>query len=455
MELNKIPPHNLKSEQAVLGSLILSSELLTDVIKYIDRADYFYDTKHAVVYSAILSLNKKNNPIDLISLFKELKEESQIDGIGGAPFLNSLTNRIIYEQANLEYHALMIKQDYIKRQIILKSTALIEEAYNIDLDDALRVMNRNLDEIHTLTEGKVQTQTVGEIANDCLSQLETRCNNFKNGILNGIPTNSKQLDNLLGGLKKGLYILAGRPGMKKTAQALCMAKAAAKNGFKSAFFSLEMDALSLTDRVILSETEMFIDSVRYANGNLIKHEKDAVVSAAIQIRDYEIYLDPNPVVDVYYIGSTLRRMVRRGECDVAFIDYLQLVDTEKVRNENREREIAKVTRYLKLLSKELSIPIVLLAQLSRKVEERGNGCRPQLSDLRESGAIEQDADVVMFVYRPEKYGIIIDENGQSTKDMLVLIVDKHRNGMIGDVLCKSYPSPYNIIDANSINTTDH
>jgi replicative DNA helicase len=448
-----ILPQAIEFEEAVLGAMMLEQNAMDKVIGIL-KEEMFYKESHQKIFSAIFIIYKENNPIDLLSVTKKLKEEKNYEFVGGAYYIASLTNRVV-SSANIEYHARIIQEKYLLRKIIEKSNEQIKLSYeNLDPIELVKLCNINLDEINNITHGKLKVQTLKDISDECLIQMTNRCDNFKNNILNGIPTNLKSLDNILGGLQGDkLIILAGRPSMKKTAQALCMANTASEFGYIPAFFSLEMSNISLVDRLLLAESGLFIDSIRYQKGDLQKHEKEAIISAAIKLKSQKFYLDPNPIVDIYYIGSTLRRMVTKGMCHIAFIDYLQLVESEKVRGKNREQEVAETSRYLKILAKELNIPIVLLAQLSRRVEERkSDQYKPMLSDLRESGAIEQDADIVMFMYRPEYYGIKEDSNGISTENKGFVIVAKNRNGILGEASFISYPSPYKIVDIETVNT---
>ena len=455
----RVLPQAIDFEEAVLGAMMMEQNATEAVINDL-KSEMFYKEANQIIYESILSVFRRNEPVDLLSVSKQLYSIEKMDVIGGAYYLSSLTNHIV-SSANIEYHARIIREKYIQRKIISLNSELINLSFDVtvDFEDLISRQNRIIDTINDLFAGKLAIQTIGEVADECLLDLITRCDNHSQGILNGIPTGSKALDKLTGGWKEGLIIIAGRPGMKKTALALMSAFAAAESGFYPAFFSLEMTNTSLVDRILLAESGLYIDSVRYANGDLMAHEKQAIIDASIRLRDLNFHLDPNPIVNMYYLGSTLRRLVAKGKCSIAFVDYLQLVESEKEKGKNREREVAEITRYLKLLSKELHIPIILLAQLSRKVEDRISGQgRPQLSDLRESGAIEQDADMVILTWIPEKYGVKYDSNNMSMENILFALIEKHRNGSIGEIMLKSYPSPYKIVDVDyyqeqSINRT--
>lgn len=446
----RVLPQAIEEETAVLGAMVLEQNAALLVINVLHEL-MFYKEQHQKIYKAIKEVFNSCEPIDMLSVTNRLRKNGDLEFVGGAYYIASLTNHVV-SSANIEYYASVVKERYIQRKLISVATEIIHNSYSpiTEYTELLNITQKNLYSVlNESASNSNAVNSIGDIANICIQNLSKRKENFENDILNGIPTGSRQLDKMTGGLQTGLVFLAGRPGSKKTATALNIARMCSQNGYKAAFFSLEMTNTSLVDRLIIANSGLEIETVRYRSGNVSKEETELLITSAIELKELDMYIDDESNVNMFYIGAKLRLLVSQGKCDIAFIDYLQLVDTDKGYGKSREREISEVTRYLKLLSKELNIPIIVLAQLSREVEKRGGNGVPQLSDLRESGNIENDADLVIFTYRPEYYGvesIKIGNEDVSSENILILMIAKQREGNIGNAYLFSQNNAYNLVD---------
>jgi replicative DNA helicase len=426
----KMPPQAIDFEQAVLGALMLEAETINTIADILEPRSFYVDA-HARIYSAIYGLYKKSYPIDILTVCKELRALGELDIIGGAYVITELTNRVA-SAANCEFHARVVAQKFMQRELIRICTESINNAYDdgcdvFDLFDTHEKAYTGV--LKNITTGK--TENMGSLFNQMIERNDAL---LQNKGISGLSTGFPVLDRVTGGWQNTeLTIIAARPSMGKTALAANFARnAAVDSRAPVAFFSLEMSALSIATRIFAAEADLSTsDFIRRG----IDADKMVVVhNSCTQIINSNLFIDDTPAITIMELRSKARKLMRDHKIKLIVIDYLQLMRGDKDaigRNGNREQEIASISRGLKQLAKELSIPVIALAQLSRASETRGGDKRPQLSDLRESGAIEQDADVVMFIHRPEYYNIFEDEAGNSTVGMADIITAKNRNGPVG------------------------
>lgn len=434
MDLSRLQPQARELEEAVLGALMVEKYAPEKVMSYL-KTDAFYVEAHQHIYEAIKNLFTSTNPIDILTVTEQLRKEGNLEAAGGAYYITQLTNKVS-SAANIEYHAHIVIQKHIQRQLISVAGDIGEKAFE-ETSDAFELLD---DSEKRLFEIKNESMTksydsVGDLIDKAIKEIENMQTDVEG--LTGVPTGFTDLDRLTAGWQKSdLIILAARPGMGKTAFVLSMARNAAVLGKKKvALFSLEMSSLQLTKRLISSEAELDADKLR--TGKLADHEWQQLHTKISAIEEADIFIDDTPALTVLDLKAKARRLKRQRGIDVIIIDYLQLMRAEEGNKSagNREQEISYISRSLKGLAKELDIPVIALAQLSRQVEQRQDK-RPMLSDLRESGSIEQDADLVTFIYRPEYYGITQDEEGNDITGLTEIIIRKHRNGSPGTVNLK-------------------
>jgi replicative DNA helicase len=429
----KIPPQALPLEEAVLGALMLDREALPVVMEML-RPESFYLESHQAVYRAIVRLFERSNPVDLLTVTEELRKSGDLDKVGGSYYLVGLTNRMA-SSANLEYHARIIAQKHILREMIRISTRTIKDAYEetTDVFDLLDDAEKGLFDI-TQNNLSRSYETMSSLSSQVLRQIEELSK--KEGGLTGVPTGFTDLDRLTSGWQPSdLIILAARPGMGKTSLILAMALNAAKDFEKPvAMFSLEMASTQLVQRLISMESEIAGSKMR--NGKLEDYEWQQLQTTVERLSNVQIFIDDTPGINIFELRAKCRRLKQQHNIQMVIIDYLQLMSGNTDGKGNREQEIAGISRALKNMAKELKVPVIALSQLSRAVETRGGTKRPQLSDLRESGSIEQDADLVGFIYRPEYYQILEDENGASLKGIAEVIIAKHRHGALDTIKLK-------------------
>lgn len=429
----KIPPQAIEIEESVLGALLLDQNAITNAIDIL-RQEYFYLEAHQHIYRAVSILFRDGNPVDLLSVADQLKKDGRFDEIGGLTKLVSLTNRIT-SAAHIEYHVRILSEKYIQRELIRVSTETLKDSYD-DTVDVLNLLDRTETKFLEINDSNFKSDfhSMDVLLSNTLKEIEANQNSQDETM--GVVTGFNDLDARTGGFQKGtLLILAARPAMGKTALALTMARNMAVDFNKPvAIFSLEMTASELMSRLIAAESG--IDAKKFKlKGELQDWEKEQLRNKTNALAHAPMYIDDNPGLTIFELRAKCRRLKQKYDIQMVFIDYLQLMsggESIMKNGGNREQEISYISRQLKALSKEIRVPIMALSQLSRAVETRGGSKRPQLSDLRESGAIEQDADMVMFVYRPSYYGIDV-ENGMSTEGLAKLIIAKHRSGEPGDV----------------------
>jgi replicative DNA helicase len=434
MDMSKLQPQARDLEEAVLGALMLEKHAPEKVASYL-KAEAFYVDAHQLIYGAVISLFTLGHPVDILTVTEQLRKDGTLESAGGAYYITSLTNKIS-SAANIEYHAHIVIQKSIQRQLITVAGEIGEKAFE-ETSDAFELLDQSekqLFEIKNSTMTK-NYEEVSDLIAKAIKDIEQSTADGEG--LTGIPTGFTELDRMTSGWQKSdLIILAARPGMGKTAFVLSMARNAAVLANKSvAIFSLEMSSMQLVKRLIASEAELSSEKIR--SGKLEEHEWQQLHTKISTIEDAKLFIDDTPALSVLELKAKARRLKSNRQLDMIIIDYLQLMRAEEGNKNagNREQEISYISRSLKGLAKELDIPIIALAQLSRAVEQRQDK-RPVLSDLRESGSIEQDADLVTFIFRPEYYGITQDEEGNDNTGLTEIIIRKHRNGSPGTVNLK-------------------
>lgn len=428
-QYGKLPPQALDVEEAVLGALMLERDAYVTVADIIDT-DSFYKEEHRKIFEAIKYLSTHERPVDLLMVTQELKNRNQLEEVGGPLYITQLTSRVA-SAAHIEFHARIIAQKFIQRELIRVSSEIQVKAYDnaIDVDDLIDFSETALFKV---AEGNIKKETlpIKPILKEAARQIEEAAR--REDGLSGIPSGFTALDRITSGWQKtDLVIIAARPAMGKTAFVLSMARNMAVEHRKPvAVFSLEMSSVQLVNRLITAETELGSEKIK--NGRLAEWEWEHFNRKLNVLEEAPMFIDDTPALSVFEFRAKCRRLKLQHDIGVVIVDYLQLMTAGTDGRGNREQEVSLISRSLKAIAKELDIPILALSQLNRSVESR-EGKRPQLSDLRESGAIEQDADLVLFIHRPEYYGITEDENGNSLLGIAEIIVAKHRNGSVGDV----------------------
>ncbi len=431
-----IPPQAPDVERAVLGAILIDRRGVNEVIDTL-RPEMFYDVKHQIIYEAILNLFEKATAIDLLTVKNELEQMGKLREAGGEYYLLDLS-RSVTSAAHIEYHARILQEKFMRRQMIDVAHEMQRDAYD-ETQDVFDVMDKVEQKIYNISQGttKQGAEPVDDIALRVHQELQEQANEGK---LPGVPSGFQSLDSITSGWQRGdLIILAARPSMGKTAFALNMAKNIAfGENMPVAFFSLEMTSEQLLKRILASETQ--INASKFRSGNFTEEELMILNQKIKEISDHPyLFINDSSFMTIFDLRAQARRLKSKHDIKIIFIDYLQLMHvSNNFKPGNREQEISTISRNLKALAKELDIPIIALSQLSRKVEDRykeGMHKRPQLSDLRESGAIEQDADIVTFLYRPDYYGIPEwdREPYGPTDNQVELIIAKHRNGSTGAI----------------------
>ncbi|MFC4872973.1 replicative DNA helicase [Negadavirga shengliensis] len=430
--LGKLPPQAVDLEEAVLGALMLEKDALTAVVDILSP-DSFYKDAHKHIYEAILDLFNEGEPIDLLTVTNQLRKNGKLELAGGAYHITELTSKVS-SAANVEYHARIITEQAMKRDMIRIASEIQREAFE-DTTDVFELLDKMEQSLFEISENNIKKNYVDmrSIMREAIVELEGK-KGQKDG-LTGVPSGFTALDRVTSGWQKSdLVIIAARPAMGKTAFVLSVLRNAAVDHSRPvAIFSLEMSSVQLVNRLISSEAEL--DSEKIKKGNLADYEWQQLIHKTGKLTSAPIYVDDTPALSILELRAKCRRLKAQNDVQLIVIDYLQLMsgDSKGGNGGNREQEISSISRALKKIAKELNVPVIALSQLSRAVETRGGDKRPQLSDLRESGAIEQDADIVMFLYRPEYYGITEDEDGNSTSGVGEVIIAKHRNGSLENV----------------------
>lgn len=435
LERGKIPPQAVDLEEVVIGAMMIDKKGVDEVIDIL-HPDVFYKDAHRFIYEAIFVLFEESQPVDLLTVSSQLKKAGKLEAIGGDFYLIKLTQKVA-SSAHIEFHARIILQKYIQRSLIKISNEIIEEAYD-ESTDVFDLLDAAESKLYDVTQGNLKRSA--ETAQNLVIQAKKRIEEIANKEgLSGVPSGFDKVDKLTSGWQPSdLIIIAARPGMGKTALTLSMAKNMAVNhNIPVAFFSCEMSSVQLITRLISSETGLSSEKLR--TGKLEKHEWEQLNVKVKALEKAPLFIDDTPSLSIFDLRAKARRLASQHGIKMIVIDYLQLMTAGgSQKGGNREQEISTISRNLKALAKELNVPVIALSQLSRAVETRGGSKRPLLSDLRESGAIEQDADIVAFIYRPEYYKIDEwdDEERSPTQGQGELIVAKHRNGGLENIRLK-------------------
>lgn len=420
---HKLPPQNLEAEQSVLGGILIENEAINKVTEILAPEDFYRDG-HRKIYTALIDLSERDEPADLITLTNELRKKDQLDAIGGASYLASLIDSVP-TAANIEYYAKIVREKAILRKLIETSTEIITQSYQ-DRGDVESFLDEAEKSIFEISERRVRPSyySIRQIVKDSLDTISKLYE--KKELITGVPSGFKDLDKMTAGFQPSdLIIVAGRPSMGKTAFCLNIAQyAAIERKTPVAIFSLEMSKEQLVIRMLCSQSQ--VEGHKLRTGFLHESDWTKLTLAAGTLYEAPIFIDDTAALSVLELRAKARRLKADHQLGLIVIDYLQLMKG-RARAESRQQEISEISRSLKALAKELHVPLIAVSQLSRKTEER-HGNRPQLSDLRESGAIEQDADVILFVFREEVYNRQEDNQGKAE-----IIIGKQRNGPIGKV----------------------
>src|SRR6187455_1936683 len=435
----KIPPQAKDLEEAVLGAIMLEKNAF-DVVIEILKPECFYVDAHQRIYRAMQGLAQKNKPIDILTVSEELKTREELDMVGGPYYVTRLTNAVV-SSANIESHSRIILQKFIQRELIRISGEIISDSYE-DSTDVFDLLDDAESKLFEITNNHLRKNfdTIDSVLVKTIQRIEDL--RHKQEDITGVPTGFTSLDRITYGWQPtDLIVLAARPSVGKTAFALNLARSASLHPTKPtavAFFSLEMSAGQLVQRILSAESEIWLEKI--SRGKLEEHEMKQLYKRGIErLSNAPIFIDDTAALNIFELRAKCRRLKNKHNVGLIIIDYLQLMSgAGDSKNGNREQEISRISRDLKGLAKEIQVPIIALSQLSREVEKRKEGNKiPQLSDLRESGAIEQDADMVMFLYRPEYYEMMSNEMGESTKGETIIRIAKHRNGSLETIKLKA------------------
>ncbi len=430
LDHGRVPPQAADLEEVVLGAIMLEQDALTSVIDIL-KPEVFYKEAHQKIFSTIYDLFSESNPVDILTVTQELQKRGNLDLAGGSYYISQLTNRVA-SGANVEYHARIILEKFLQRELIRISSDIIKDSYedSMDVFDILDKAEKNLFAVSE-TNLRRSYDDMPSLVKQAVKQIETA--RSQEGHISGIPSGFTAIDRVTAGWQKSdLIILAARPGMGKTSFVLTMARNMSVDFKKPvAIFSLEMSGVQLVTRLIASETQLRSDSLR--RGDLKDYEWEQLNVRLNTLTDAPLFIDDTPALSIFELRAKCRRLKARHDVQLIIVDYLQLMSAGNDNRGNREQEISNISRSIKSLAKELNVPIIAISQLSRAVETRGGSKRPILSDLRESGAIEQDADMVIFIYRPEYYKLMEDEEGNSTEGLAEIIIAKHRNGALENI----------------------
>ncbi len=430
----KLPPQAIEVEHAVLGAIMIDKDAFPAVMEILSE-ESFYVQSHQSIFAAMIQLFEDSKPIDMLTVAEQLRKDGALDMVGGPVALIDLTNKVA-SSANIEFHARILAQKHIQRELITVSNSIIEEAYE-DTTDVFDLLDESEQKLFSITQNNLgrKTQSMSAVLAKVMKNLETLSE--KDDSMTGITSGYTEIDKVTSGWQRSdLIILAARPGMGKTALTLNMARNAAVAGMPVAIFSLEMSNEQLVSRIISSEIELEGKKIR--NGDLSESEWKILHNKINDLEKMQIYIDDTPGINSFELRAKCRRLKKQYDIQLIIIDYLQLMTGGGSKTGNREQEISSISRALKSLAKELNVPVIALSQLNRSVEVRGGDKRPVLSDLRESGAIEQDADIVTFIYRPEYYGLEFwnDENEEPCAGQAEFIIAKHRNGELKNIRLK-------------------
>jgi replicative DNA helicase len=445
VDMGKLPPQATELEEAVLGALMLEKDAAIAVLDIL-QPQSFYKDAHQKIYQAVMDLSMADKPIDMLTVSDELKKTRVLEIVGGMSYLAHLTSQVA-SAAHVEFHARIIAQKFLQRELIRVSSDIQQKAYDdtLDVNDLLDYSEK---ELFDIAAGNIKRETakINVVIKEAIQRIEEASKREDN--LSGVPSGFTKLDRVTSGWQRSdLIIIAARPSMGKTAFVLSMARNMAVDHKRPvAIFSLEMSSVQLVNRLIVSETELPAERIK--NGKLSDAEWRQLETKIRDLVEAPFFIDDTPAISIFELRAKARRLKAQHNIEAIIVDYLQLMTGPPDSKGSREQEVSSISRSLKSIAKELEIPIIALSQLNRSVEVR-HGNRPQLSDLRESGAIEQDADLVIFIHRPEKYGLLEDEEGNSTRGLAEIIIAKHRNGPIQDVQLKFRTEQAKFLDVDT------
>ena len=431
--IGKLTPQAVEFEEAVLGALMIDGNAVSIIIDFLD-SKMFYKEAHQNIYKAIFELFSEMQPVDLLSVTNQLRKSARLEFVGGPSYLASLTNRVA-SSANIEYHARIVMEKFVLRELISRCSGIITEAYD-ESNDVLQMLDKAETELFNIIQNnfKRDSKELNVVVKKALEELTAIRNNEEG--FSGVPTGIRAMDEKMGGWQKSdLVIIAARPGMGKTSFVLSIARnAAIEYHLPVAFFSLEMSATQLVHRLFAIESG--ISAERIAKGKLSDSEWIILMDKINKLNVGNLIIDDTPALSIFDLRAKCRRLKHQHDIQLIIVDYLQLMqggDADSKAKGNREQEISYISRSLKALAKDLQVPVIALSQLSREVEKRAGTKRPQLSDLRESGSIEQDADIVMFIYRPEYYKIDTFEDETLAQGLADIMIQKNRHGAVDDI----------------------
>jgi replicative DNA helicase len=428
-DFGKVPPQANDMEEAVLGAVMLEKEAVITILDIL-KPESFYREAHQKIFKAISDLSSREFPVDLYTVTEELRSHHELDSVGGPVYLTQLTSKVV-SAANVDFHARIVAQKYIQRELIRVSTEIQTRSFD-DTYDVTELLDYSENALFQIAEGNIKREVapINVVIKEAIKEIE-KAGKSEDALV-GTPSGFTKLDRLTSGWQKSeLIIIAARPSMGKTAFALSMARnMAIDHGKKVAIFSCEMSSIQLVNRLIIAETDIPGDKIK--NGRLSEEEWKQLETRIKKLVQAPIFIDDTPAISIFELRAKCRRLMAQHKLDIVIVDYLQLMSGPENAG-SREQEVSTISRSLKSIAKELNIPILALSQLNRSVEMRGGTKRPLLSDLRESGAIEQDADMVVFIHRQDKFGIPTFEDGSSTKGIAEIILAKNRNGPVDDV----------------------
>ena len=424
----RIFPQAIEIENVIIATLLLEKRTL-DMARNVLTEDAFYNPSNGLIYKAIVELDDELRPVDLLTVVEQLKKNQTLEKAGGVPYIAGLTRQVV-SSAHFEYHCLVLKEKYLRRKLIsfcMEDTSMaFDESEDIEL--LIAKLNREIEEIQEILVGGGDAGHISEVAEESIRQMHRRIADRRMGIYPGIPTGLADMDRMIQGWQKEKFvILAARPGEGKTSLAIQFMHKAAIKGFYAVFFSLEMGRTELSDKMIIGASS--VPAEGYNAGSLDIRQWSEAENTMKKISSLPIYIDDNSVVTINQIINKIRLMKKQNKCDIAFIDYLQLIKPVVRQGRTREQEVSEISRLLKVHARELKIPIIVLCQMNRGIE--GDKREPRLSDLRESGSIEQDADIVLFIHRPSE--VRDRETGEIVDNYLELLIKKHRGGKTGKV----------------------
>lgn len=450
----RIPPQCLDIEEVILGAIIMDGKIMREVNDIL-YPEMFYKDAHQIIYTAITELYKQEKQIDSLTLCEQLRFASQLEVVGGPYYITQLTNRVI-GSAHIQEHIKILQQKFFAREIIYGSSEMIRDAYEdtTDIFELIDQYNVKCEALNNAILNNKKPVDKHDLLKMSVSDLQEREELRKQGKPQGITTGLKYLDRLTGGWQKqDLIILAARPSVGKTSLAIHFANEACKQGKYVRIFSMEMSRVKIMDKFIMQNSG--INARVYQNGSIVQEEWNQINTAIRRIEGYELVIDDKAAISPLYIKSVCRLAASVNELDLIIIDYLGLMSpSAKDKNRSKDQEIGGITAELKQVAKECNIPVILLCQLNRGLDHRGGNKKPILSDLRDSGNIEQDADLVIFIYRPAYHGITEDDNGNSTDGVGQLLLSKHRNGSLGEIFFNHNPEMTKITDYGQAETNE-